>query len=464
MTFSKNMCGIIGQTINQTNIKEAKEFVAKGLKIMKNRGPNGNEICENEKVIIGHNLLAIIGHVPQPIKGTKGILTANCEIYNWEELNSKYKLKAQNDADLLLKILELKGKNCLEELDGVYAFAYVNENEIIIARDLIGVKPLFYTKDDNGLKFASEKKALEKNATELNPRQILIHNIQTGQTIFEEREFFKLRKEELDEETVEKLLIKAVEKRIPKSETKIKVGVLFSGGIDSTVIAKIIQDKGYDITCYTAGFLDEGTKEPDDLIIATKVAKDMGLKLRSKVIGLKETEKYLKEIIPIIEEADVVKAGVALPFAVCCEMAKEDGVKIIFSGLGSEEIFAGYERHKTTTKTINEECITGLKAMHDRDLYRDDVITMNYGMELRLPLLDKELVEYSLSIPGEQKIIDGVEKAILRKISKKIGVVDYVCERKKKAAQYGSRFDSAMKKLARKNGFKTRKEYIEQFL
>ncbi|MBN1175764.1 asparagine synthetase B [Candidatus Woesearchaeota archaeon] len=472
------MCGIIGIAgfkAGTDSDDQAKELVLKGLEIMKNRGPDNTRIAaigtKEVEGYFGHNLLSIVGHVPQPIPGKKGIIISNCEIYNWKELNSKYKLNAKNDSDLLLQLLQEKGTSCLEELDGVYAFAYFEGEEIILARDLIGVKPLHhYTQPISGeelkfeLFFASEKKALPKESIELNPRQILKYNIKTKKIIFENREFFKLRKEELNEERVKKLLINSVKKRLPPKEDKVNVGILFSGGIDSTVIAKIVTDLGYDVTCYSAGFQDERTKDPEDLVVARQVANDMNLKYKEKILNLEEVEKELKKIIPIIEEADVVKAGVALPFSVCCNMAKQDGVRVIFSGLGSEEIFAGYQRHKETTKTINEECMTGLKAMHERDLYRDDVITMNYGIELRLPFLDKELVEYALSIPGEDKIVNGVEKAILRKISKELGVVSYVCDRKKRAAQYGSRFDSAMKKLAHKNGFETRKKYISQFL
>jgi len=485
------MCGIIG-SINSGN---DDEVVLKGLEIMKNRGPNHNCLRpilvdkngkETVEGYLGHNLLAIVGHVIQPLESNKSMLSANCEIYNWKELNLKYNLQAKNDADLLLKLLDMKGIEALEELDGVYAFAYQQNEKITLGRDIIGVKPLFYSgKSINSEKdiitefvFGSEKKAIGKNSQELNPREILTYNIISKKITFEKRKFFELKnKEELDEKKLKQLIINAVKKRLPPKEDKIKIGVLFSGGIDSTLIAKIIKDLGYDLTCYSAGFQDEGTKKPDDLEVAERVAKDMDFNLKIKSIKLEDTEKYLKQIIPIIEEADVVKAGVALPFAVCCEEAKKNNVKIIFSGLGSEEIFAGYQRHKervinqekntnikTIGKAINEECIQGLEVMHQRDLYRDDVITMNYGIELRLPLLDIELTKYALGIPGEEKIINGVEKAILRKISKEIGVVDYVCERKKKAAQYGSRFDSAMKKLAHKKGFETRKEYLKQFL
>ena len=167
------MCGIIGIF----NSKQAKLQVAQALKILKNRGKDAsNQLQINETSEIGHTLHAVINHVPQPIKN-QGILTANCEIYNWEELNKKHNLQAKNDADLLLKFLDTN--QSLDELDGVYAFAYLGNNKLHLVRDIIGIKPIWYSYNQEEFAFASEKKALEKmgylDCVELNPRQILTY-------------------------------------------------------------------------------------------------------------------------------------------------------------------------------------------------------------------------------------------------------------------------------------------------
>src|SRR3989338_4565973 len=175
---------------------------------------------------------------------------------------------------------------------------------------------------------------------------------------------------------------------------------------------------------------------PEDLVFSEKVAKKLGLNLKIIKIKLKDIEKYLKKIVPLIEDSNVVKVGVALTFFAACEEAKKDKCKVIFSGLGSEEIFAGYHRHKQS-QNINKECLFGLLKIYERDTYRDDVITMYNNLELRLPFLDKKLVSYALRIPEKYKFDGKTEKKILRKAAITLGLNQEFAWRKKKAAQYG---------------------------
>ena len=166
--------------------------------------------------------------------------------------------------------------------------------------------------------------------------------------------------------------------------------------------------------------------------------------------------------MPLIEDSNVVKVGVALPFYLACEMAKKDGCKVIFSGLGSEEIFAGYERHKQSSN-INLECVSGLLKMYERDLYRDDVVTMFHSLELRLPFFDKELVDYALKIPAKYKLTDTTSKYVLREIALARGILSEIANRKKVAAQYGSKFDYAIEKLAKKGKYASKSAYLKTF-
>jgi asparagine synthase (glutamine-hydrolysing) len=342
---------------------------------------------------------------PKPVK--KGILAADCEIYNREKLNKKYNLNAKSDSELLSLLLEKKGLDVLEELDGVYAFAYAEDGKLILARDIIGIKPLWFNHSD-GFSFASEKKALEKtgliNPIELNPRKILIYDMKKDKVSFIERDFFKIKpetkhKKEQIVDNIIKLTTDAVEKRIPKK----KLGVLFSGGVDSSVIALILKKLGCKFTCYTAALDSPTMKQAEDLVYSKKAAKILGLPLKIIKIKENEVEKYLKKIVPLIEDSNVVKVGVALPFYAACEQARKDGCKVIFSGLGSEEIFGGYERHKKSAD-INKECVTGLLKMYERDTYRDNAITANNNLELKVPFLDNKLVDYALKVPAKYKI------------------------------------------------------------
>ncbi|MBW2968087.1 diphthine--ammonia ligase, partial [Candidatus Woesearchaeota archaeon] len=268
----------------------------------------------------------------------------------------------------------------------------------------------------------------------------------------------RLRKDKIKSDLIG-LFVGAVAKRIPDS----KFGILFSGGIDSVLIAKVCQELGVEFTCYTAALEpDAGGQEADDLVFAKKAAEDLGLELKYKTIKLDEVEKYLKKVVPLIEDNNVVKAGVALTFYVACELARKDKIKVMFSGLGSEELYAGYERHKGAAD-VNDECLSGLRKMYERDLYRDDVVTMNNNLELRLPFLDRSLAAYSLRIPANLKLSDKQNKIIIREVAKELGVPRRYSERKKKAAQYGSRFDKAIEKLAKKKGLKSKSAYLDRF-
>ncbi len=456
------MCGIIG-IFGRTNSKSLAE---KGISVIKNRGLDAQGYYSQERFTIGHCLHSVVGAVKQPIKG-QGVISVNCEIYNWKELNERYRLNAGNDSEVLLKLLDkFDIKDVVKELDGVYACAYLKDGRLVLARDLLGVKPLWFTHAE-GFAFASEKKALEKlgylNINELNPRKILVYDLEKDKIKFIERDFFKITPElkENKSKIIEnlKVLIKnAVEKRVPER----KFGVLFSGGIDSTLIAFLLKELGQDFVCYTAYFDDPQMSVPEDLISAKKAAEKLGLNLKVLKLNGKEVEKHIKEIVPLIEDSNVVKVGVALTFYAACRQAKKDGCKVIFSGLGSEEIFGGYQRHKESSN-INKECVSGLLKMYERDNYRDDVITMNYNLELRLPFLDKKLVEYSLRIPAKYKIVNYMDKVILRDTAKEMGLFNEVIERKKKAAQYGSNFHKSLKKLAKKNKYKRISEYLRTF-
>jgi len=457
------MCGIIGIFGREDSVN----LVRKGLNILKYRGKDGSGIFNEKKNCIGHCLHSVVGDtIKQPLKGA-GTLSSNCEIYNWEDLNKKLNLNAKNDSELILKLLEIKKiKDVLNLLDGVYAFAYWIENDLYLARDIIGIKPVWYSHTD-GFAFASEKKALEKlgytDINELNPRKILKYSIKNNRIEFIEREFFDITPEIKSKESeiknkVSILLKAAIKKRIPKR----KFGLLFSGGIDSTIIAFILKKLKCNFTCYTAVLDDPKLKTPQDLVYAKKVAKDLDLSLKIIKVKLKDVNTHLKTIVPLIEDSNVVKAGVALTFYAACQEAKKDGCKVIFSGLGSEEIFAGYKRHKDSYN-LNKECLSGILKIYERDLYRDDVITMFNNLELRLPFLDNSLVDYALKIPADYKLSNNQEKYILRLAAKSMGLKKEFTERRKKAAQYGSNFHKAIGKLAKKSNFKLKSEYLRTF-
>lgn len=396
-----------------------------------------------------YGAFASLGENKQPLVG-RGVFVGDCEIYNIGDLNNKYKLNAKSSNEVVFKLIEKRG--LVDELDGVFAFAYINDGMLYLMRDIVGVKPLYYS-HVSGFVFASEKKMLEKlgylNVKELNPRKIAVYDIRNDRLRFIERKFFSIMPEhkksfELIKEDLKRLLIRAIKKRLPNE----RFGILFSGGLDSSLIAAICNEFGADFVCYTVGF-----DKAEDLSYAKSVADKLGLKLKLKKMNLPLIENYIKKVVPLIEDTNVVKVSIGL---VMYAVAQIIDCKIAFSGLGSEELFAGYQRHRCAD--VNKACLEGLLTMYKRDTYRDNVIAEHNNLVLRTPFLDKQLIEYALRIPAEYKLSQQ-DKLILRSIAK-----DYdIPQRKKRAAQYGSRFDKAIEKLAKIHGYKYKSCYVKQF-
>ena len=420
-------------------------------KLIEHMEHRGSSTCENQG--LAHRLHSVVGHLEQPLEG-EGILTANCEIYNWDHLAEKYGFEAENDAELLLKMLDEKGLDALEELDGIYAFAYRRDDEIIIARDLLGVNPVWYSEEP--FAFASEKQALEKeghDARELHPRQILRYDTIHDEVYLENRSFFEINEEERDvdeiAEEISERFVEAVRKRIPEGD----LALLFSGGVDSTMVAAALQQLGREFTAYTAGIQHGNVNAPRDIEWAEEIAEEMDIELRSHMSDLEEVEQVLQETTEWISSTSVVKNGVALPF----HLALNGDEKVVLSGLGSEQLYAGYHRQQGY---LNRECLSGLRGIYEQDLYRDNVVSFRNGYELRVPFLDHDLVKHALTIPAEYKQKEGYRKYVLRKAAEKLGVPEKVAWRKKTAAQYGSNFDKAIDRISRDQGFESKQEYL----
>lgn len=441
------MCGIAGA--------ENKEMAEELIESLQHRGSSSK--VKDSDFALGHVLHSVIGGLEQPLEG-EGLLIANCEIYNWEQLTDKYNLEAKNDAEILLELLDMKGKKALEELDGIYAFAYLRDSEILITRDLLGVNPVWYSEDP--FVFASEKQALEKQgleAIELHPRQIIKYDIETEELSFEYRDFFEIdvdEQKELDEaaEEIKELFLESVKKRVPDGDT----GLLFSGGVDSTLIAATLQELEVDFTAYTSGIQHGNVNAPRDVQWAREIAEEMDIDLEVYESDLKEVENALPKTTEWISSTSVVKNGVALPFY----LALSGDEQVVMSGLGSEQLYAGYHRQQGY---LNKECLSSLRRIFEGDLYRDNVISFRKGYELRLPFLDHKLIEHALTIPEDYKVKEKYRKYVLRKAAEKLGVPEKVVWRKKTAAQYGSNFDKAIDRLTKNNNFDYKQEYLNSF-
>ncbi|MBW2979830.1 hypothetical protein KY360_00255 [Candidatus Woesearchaeota archaeon] len=267
---------------------------------------------------------------------------------------------------------------------------------------------------------------------------------------------------ETNKERAKRILEDKIIEAVKKNKTQ-SFGILFSGGVDSSLIALISKKLGCNFTCYSVGL--ENAK---DIEFARKVADNLGFTLKIRVVSLEELEEIIKKVVKILNEPDFMKVGVGSVTYIASLLAKNDGKNTVFTGLGSEEIFAGYQRHADALvkgyKEVHKASFEGLKAMWKRDFVRDFSITKHIGVGVKLPFLDEDVIRTAMSIHPMHKIDKNFKKIILREIAQSIGLPKEFAWRKKLAAQYGSRFDKAIEKLAKRNGFKYKKEYLQSLL
>ncbi|MCS3900397.1 asparagine synthase (glutamine-hydrolyzing) [Methanococcus voltae] len=467
----------------------------------KNKNMGNSKFNSNHRVSLGHNRLAIVGEAVQPLPNCDETIWIVCngEVYNYVELNDdlceKHCFKTDTDTEVILHAYE---DHIEDRLDGDFAYAIYDKekNIVVLRRDLMGVKPLYYTDLENHFIFASEKKALYyilmelENYTyeeafnselikRLNPNSELIYHLDNNEIIIQENleeiitEYYNYNFNTVNYDynycrnELNNVITESVSKRVRGLE---KVGIIYSGGVDSTLIAKLASENCNNVILYTVGV--EGS---EDVYYAEKAAKDLNLKLRKKTLTENDFEKYLLNVANAIDELNVMKLGVGIPIYAASEMAKEDGIKVVLSGQGADELFAGYNRYK---RTLTEKGKEGLeKELYDDsmniykvNLERDDHCTMANGVELRVPFLDKNVVNVALSMPVEYKITKDEDaensknehwKRILRDVARK-HVPEYIADRPKKAAQYGSGSEKTIYKVARNHGYS--KKNIENFL
>ncbi len=259
--------------------------------------------------------------------------------------------------------------------------------------------------------------------------------------------------------TDKKVIIPQVAKLLKSVVQEYKdYAIAFSGGIDSTLLSFLAKERHlYSI----------GTANADDLLWVKKIATHFKWPVNIKTLTLEDAEQTIKEVISILHnnnvETNVVNIGVGCVAYSILKMAKEDGFSKVMTGLGAEEIFAGYQRHTsygTDFNHIQEKLWEGLHLMEPRDLARDLAIAKSVKMEVIAPFLNKDLVTFAMQIDPHLKITKEQKKIILREAAIALGIPEEFAVRKKKAAQYGSKFDRLLLQLTHKAGFKLKKDYI----
>lgn len=237
-----------------------------------------------------------------------------------------------------------------------------------------------------------------------------------------------------------------------------KVGIAFSGGLDSSLLALLSNN----CQLYTVGL-----ENSSDVQWSLHVARQLKKPITTKIITLPEAERIIRAVVHILKSADVTHVGIGCVVYTVLEMAKKDNIKVVLGGLGAEEIFGGYKRHIEYGKNldnIHDRLWEGLYGMEKRDLARDLPLAQHFGIQLVAPFLNEELVTYAMQIHPSLKINHERRKIILQETAFALGLSKEVAFRKKMAAQYSSKFDRALERLAKAYKCSTKKAYLQKVL
>lgn len=437
------MCGIVCLFDAKQKTEILRPQVLEMSKKIRHRGPDWSGIFQDEKVIFSHERLAIVdptsGKQPLFTKDKKVVLAVNGEIYNHQELRKEfpdYEFQTQSDCEVILALYQRDGKDFLEKLNGIFAFAlYDIEKEIyLVGRDHMGICPLYQGWDKNGNYYvASELKALEgicKTIENFLPGHFLY-----SKDGYEMQQWYKrdwtdydnVKDNATDISRIRKALEDAVHRQLMSD---VPYGVLLSGGLDSSIIAAVTAK--YSRNRIESGDTQEawyprlhsfavGLEGSPDLLAAQKAADHIGSIHHEVHFTVQEGLDAVRDVIYHLETYDVTTIRASTPMYLLARVIKSMGIKMVLSGEGSDELFGGYLYfHKApNAKEFHEETVRKLGKLHLYDCLRANKSLMSWGIEGRVPFLDKEFMDVAMTMNPKDKMIskaDGkMEKWVLRK-------------------------------------------------
>jgi len=456
-------------------------------------------ICNtsNNKLALGHIRLAIVGdktHI-QPIQSCDGklVMEHNGEIYNYkmlkERLQKDHTFVSNTDSEVVIHLLEHYYKengfsNLLDaikktvaDIDGIYAIAIKaqQEDKIYLVRDRLGIRPLYYGQNDDVIGFASERKGLWKIGIKeptfsLLPGHCVILSdkisspIKIAEPPVSSNQIPTISNFDEAVSAYKKALYNSIKKR---SQDLSRIGIIFSGGIDSVLVAKITKELVPNVTCYTSGIAGS-----DDIKFSKIIADELDLDLKINELDIKDIENMLPKILNIIETTNTTQAEVSIPIYGALKLAAKDGLRVVFTGQGADELFAGYPWYvqifaKYGTQKLREYMIQDLLLLYKETLEREDKLAMSNSIEMREPFLDSSVVRTATNIDLNLNIADQNDvfgKRVHRELAIQVGIPKYIAYREKQAAQHGAGIHGILSYIAEKNGFTKKmitREYIE---
>lgn len=435
------MCGFVGVFDLKVDAQELRPKVLEMSRKIRHRGPDWSGIFCDTKAILAHERLSIVdpqsGGQPLYSKDGNLVLAVNGEIYNHMELrsqmNGSYEFLTKSDCEIILALYRLKGIDFLDDLNGIFAFAlYDKEKDIyLIARDHMGIIPLYQGWDIHGNYYvASELKALEgycNKIEEFLPGQYLHSKDGEIKTWYERdwMNFEKVKNNDTDMAALRKGLEDAVHRQLMSD---VPYGVLLSGGLDSSItsaIAKKYAGKRVESGDKLDAWYPQlhsfaiGLEGSPDLTASREVADYIGTIHHEITFTVQEGLDAVRDVVYHLETYDVTTIRASTPMYMMARVIKSMGIKMVLSGEGADEIFGGYLYfHKApNAKEFHTETLRKLSKLHLYDCLRSNKSMASWGVESRVPFLDKEFLDIAMRINPEDKMAkDGkMEKWVLRK-------------------------------------------------
>ena len=433
------MCGIVCAFDMKETTEELRPRILEMARCIRHRGPDWSGIYDSDQAILAHERLAIVDPTSgkQPLYNSDGslILAANGEIYNHLQIRKEfpdYPFQTKSDCEVILALYESRGPDFLDDLNGIFGFAIYDEkkNEYFIARDHMGIIPLYIGWDVNGTFYvASELKALEGVCVkiELFPPGHYLHSRDGQYTRWYSRDWMEYENVEHNTSSVEELR-EALEKAVHRQlMSDVPYGVLLSGGLDSSItsaIAKKYSEKRIESDDQDMAWWPRlhsfavGLEGSPDLKAARLVADHLDTVHHEIIYTIQEGLDAIKDVIYHLETYDITTIRASTPMYLMARAIKSMGIKMVLSGEGSDEIFGGYLYfHKApSAKDFHEENVRKLEKLHMYDCLRANKSLAAWGIEGRVPFLDKEFMDVAMRLnPADKMITPGkMEKHILR--------------------------------------------------
>lgn len=435
------MCGFVGMFDIEQSTEEYRQRVLMMSKKIRHRGPDWSGIYCGTTTILSHERLSIVdplsGKQPLYSKDGRYILTANGEIYNHKELRREfdgvYDFSTESDCEVILPLYIKYGPNFLDKLNGIFAFAIYDkvEDKYLIARDHMGIIPLYQGWDTDGHYYvASELKALEgtcPSLCEFLPGQYLTSDSKEP-VVWYKRDWTDYDKVTRSPEDSVKAVKDALEAAVVRQlMCDVPYGVLLSGGLDSSVITALVAkhaqkrieaNEGDQAWWPRLHSFAIGLEGSPDLKAAQIVADSLGTVHHEVHFTIQEALDSLEDVIYHLETYDITTIRAATPMYLLARVIKSMGIKMVLSGEGSDELFGGYLYfHKAPdAREFHEETVRKLEKLHLYDCLRANKALAAWGVEGRVPFLDKEFMDVAMNLKTEDKMCnDKIEKYVVRK-------------------------------------------------